>query len=640
MKYSLVLVAAAGFGQVSATFGFGGKKFFGAKPYTCPQNNDNKCIPDHKGGLSFGNIGLDLDAGIGLKFGGGLWYDGDWAVGSEPVARDIMGRTFGGGKHFSTECGVDKIPAIKCGLGGHESPESFSMTKFDLDFEVEGDLQLEFELLGGRTCRTTPTFCKKGRNTIENKQCGGAKSVKFHYKPKTGKKCKVDFHHIDFDCDKHDKCKPGKPGCPPKEECNPEETPCTPGSPGCDEECKPGKPGCPPTENPPTETPPTENPPTETPPTETPTPQEPCTPGSEGCPDEETPEPCTPGSEGCPDDGNEVTPPPADDDSSTPTPSNPIATSPPSDDDDETPGGPEETPVTPPKGGDDDEDKPENPPKGGDDDEDKPEQPPKGGDDDEDKPEQPPKGGDDDEDESPEEPVDGPDCPEVVPGCLNTWLPIIGECKNSLDKECYCKHSELINEVYDCIYANAGSDDIIAEAIQALQGICAPEIPKNPAIITGGESITSYITVTGTPIITSAIYTTIVVDTTVTVPCVQDGTTIEGSSTVTVIKTEVPVPEVTMPAPPKETGSQEKPETPGEETPETPEAPESPESPESPETPEQPDVDVPPPVVTPPPAAPQPTPPAEDAPPATAGAANVRAGLGLGFAVMAVMAAL
>ncbi|KAF4449537.1 Circumsporozoite protein [Fusarium austroafricanum] len=146
--------------------------------------------------------------------------------------------------------------------------------------------------------------------------------------------------------------------------------------------------------------------------------------------------------------------------------------------------------------------------------------------------------------ETPKGPENGYDVPKVVPRCLSTFLGYVANCKDNTDAACYCPSKDFVNNVYQCLYAHAENDDTIAQAVSFFQGICAPYVEKNPVIATGADSVTEHITVTGTTIITSAHYTTVVVATTVTEPCVTGGTTIKGSSTVKTIQTELVVPQV------------------------------------------------------------------------------------------------
>jgi hypothetical protein len=152
--------------------------------------------------------------------------------------------------------------------------------------------------------------------------------------------------------------------------------------------------------------------------------------------------------------------------------------------------------------------------------------------------------GSDEKPQTPEVPKDGYDVPDVVPSCLNTFLDFVQDCKDNTDAACYCPSKDFVDNVFQCLYAHAENDDTVAQAVSFFQGICAPYVEKNPGIATGADSVTEHITVTGTTIITSAHYTTVVVATTITEAYVTGGSTVEGSSTVKTIETEIVVPEV------------------------------------------------------------------------------------------------
>ncbi|KAF4501621.1 hypothetical protein FAGAP_2186 [Fusarium agapanthi] len=156
----------------------------------------------------------------------------------------------------------------------------------------------------------------------------------------------------------------------------------------------------------------------------------------------------------------------------------------------------------------------------------------------------PEKTGSDEKPETPKAPEDSYDVPDVVPSCLNTFLDYVADCKDNTDAACYCPSKDFVSNVFECLYAHAENDDTVAQAVSFFQGICAPYAEKNPVIATGADSVTEHITVTGTTIITSAHYTTVVVATTITEPVVASGTPVEGSSTVKTIETEIVVPEV------------------------------------------------------------------------------------------------
>ncbi|KXJ93952.1 hypothetical protein Micbo1qcDRAFT_158868 [Microdochium bolleyi] len=140
-------------------------------------------------------------------------------------------------------------------------------------------------------------------------------------------------------------------------------------------------------------------------------------------------------------------------------------------------------------------------------------------------------------------PLETAPCPPVVPSCLNTWLFIV-KCIDNTDSSCYCPDSKFVTSVFDCMYAHGETDDIIKEAVEYFQGICAPYVPQNPAIGTGAQTITQILTVTATAPPT-AVYTTIQVVATSVVPCTDaQGVTIPSSSTTITYSTTVSVPEV------------------------------------------------------------------------------------------------
>ncbi|KAK0105236.1 hypothetical protein ONS96_004635 [Cadophora gregata f. sp. sojae] len=142
-------------------------------------------------------------------------------------------------------------------------------------------------------------------------------------------------------------------------------------------------------------------------------------------------------------------------------------------------------------------------------------------------------------------PIETAPCPAVLPSCLNTWLFSEG-CSSNTDAACYCPSAAFVKNVFDCLPAHAADDNEIAEAQTYFQGICAPHIPQNPAIVTGA---TTALTTTAAPTASSVPVTTIQVYTTLTVPCVEStgissGSIIPSSSTVTLLSTYLTVPQV------------------------------------------------------------------------------------------------
>lgn len=134
----------------------------------------------------------------------------------------------------------------------------------------------------------------------------------------------------------------------------------------------------------------------------------------------------------------------------------------------------------------------------------------------------------------PSPPAETLPCPDVVPRCLNTWIFLVG-CKDNTDHGCYCPSQVFVENVFTCIFAHGETDIIISQAITFFQGICAPYVPKNPCIATGAATVTDAIAVTAAPThVPQAVYTTVVVDTTVVEPCPTGLTTKHVNTVLTV----------------------------------------------------------------------------------------------------------
>ncbi|KAH8660981.1 hypothetical protein BGZ60DRAFT_530972 [Tricladium varicosporioides] len=149
-------------------------------------------------------------------------------------------------------------------------------------------------------------------------------------------------------------------------------------------------------------------------------------------------------------------------------------------------------------------------------------------------------------------------CPDVLPKCMNTWNFIVG-CIDNTDSNCYCPSADFVNNVFSCLTAYGASNTEISAAASYFQGICAPHIPSNPAIITGCPSVAvpTATTSANSGAVTSAPVipvTTINILTTIVVPCIQttgvsSGYVIPSSSTTSVLSTAVTVPQVVFSTP-------------------------------------------------------------------------------------------
>jgi hypothetical protein len=86
---------------------------------------------------------------------------------------------------------------------------------------------------------------------------------------------------------------------------------------------------------------------------------------------------------------------------------------------------------------------------------------------------------------------------DVVPKCMNSWLQISAQgCKDNTDSKCYCVKPEFTKNVIDCVTARCSNDDDTSKALQYFIGICADHVPQNPSII---DHCPSYIPLNPTP---------------------------------------------------------------------------------------------------------------------------------------------
>ncbi|KAK2045181.1 hypothetical protein LZ31DRAFT_259383 [Colletotrichum somersetense] len=579
MKNSVALLAlAAGVSQVTAT---GWNKF---PSFTCPQNTDNKCDDKQKAGFSWG----DLNTGSFSSYGG-FDFKG-WTCESDFSKRDLLApRTFGLGKVIAGSCGQTKetSPSFGCGSGAG-APDKFSISHFDVTVEFDCDLEFHYDMPDGSNCKQRSS-CSKSGTTVKNSQCGGAKNVTIVYpsqpsKPKST--CGVGVHTIGFDCSPAETPKPPKstvtaalpsatlpsattlstkvqvPTVPaviptvskPVEETKPvttapvKETVSIPvpvmgettslALPSVSIPVKESTPvGAPSVTKPAEQTPVVTKPVEETTPAQSPsvpvvpinatkpvetapavTPVVPVVPETKTTVYDttstiyttrvETVMSCAPEITNCPANSHAVV-----------TRTVPLTTTvcPVTETIVHTPAPAPTKPV-----------------------------------------EQPPKGVSSEKPVAsvpvikssgtkPAGPVETLPCPDVVPQCLSSWMWSSG-CTANSDADCYCPDAQFVENIFSCIYAYGANDDIISKATQFFQGICAPHIPQNPAIVTAPSAIIPAITPgAGKPVPTNpADITTVVVDKTVVVPCVTGGVTVSGSSTTATIKTTLVVPHVSF----------------------------------------------------------------------------------------------
>jgi hypothetical protein len=131
-------------------------------------------------------------------------------------------------------------------------------------------------------------------------------------------------------------------------------------------------------------------------------------------------------------------------------------------------------------------------------------------------------------------------CPNILPQCMQTYLNLT-KCVNTGDVNCLCPNSDFTKEVTNCIAAwGDQKTDEIPKAIEYLQGLCAPYIKTNPNIIVDVPNYISLPPATG-------LVTTVSVSSTMVVPntAVPSKSVIHIQSFVTkLVMTAVTVPAV------------------------------------------------------------------------------------------------
>ncbi|UPX14287.1 uncharacterized protein EKO05_0004776 [Ascochyta rabiei] len=527
MKVTQAVLATGLIGQAAATWNMFGN------PFNSPSYNNNECSDKQKSGFDWSDL-KDGDSDFSY---GDFDFTGGWKCSNSFGKRDALSK-----RTFGSKCIKNKISKEKpASFGCDKRKFGFSITHIDVSVEYDVDLELHYKMPTGEICRQVAP-CSASGSTIQNTQCGGAKSVDV-YLPKhdkSDKECEIGFHNIGFDCNPGKGYNPPSPpevpsssapvisqpattpvvsqptsSAPPSttsscngDECNTQPPATSSAALPCDGEYCASQP---PASSAPASSalassapasssaPATEVPVSsgyDVPPTSPPSPPASEThassvPGISSPPATETPTaPCSGGyGESC--EGTTAV-------SSAPieTPSSgvpatfssvppftnssaPASTVPPT----------YETSSTA---------------------------------------SQPPASESAtvpacdgsygascegttavstplasstislstgvSQPSSPSYPPVSP--PDVLPKCMNTWLEVSGDCKNNADASCYCKNKDFTKQVIDCVSAWCGTDDETREALQYLIGICAEHVPENPGLVT---DCPSYIPLNPTP---------------------------------------------------------------------------------------------------------------------------------------------
>ncbi|KAF4552249.1 Hypothetical protein D9617_10g072300 [Elsinoe fawcettii] len=196
MRFTTSAVVAVLATQATATFWN-----VNADSYTSPANRDNKCDDKQKGGYDFEDLNPDDDVG---EYGGNQFSG--FKCKKSPFSKRTFGlgkKSFGGSKCISGTVDSGSGPSF----GGYAQGFSVKGMKLSVDFDT--DVDAYFDMPGGKTCKQTIS-CKTGGTDYTNKQCGGATKVRFQLPKKSGKKCGLNVHRIDFDCNPKSKDVPKK----------------------------------------------------------------------------------------------------------------------------------------------------------------------------------------------------------------------------------------------------------------------------------------------------------------------------------------------------------------------------------------------------------------------------------------------
>jgi hypothetical protein len=112
-------------------------------------------------------------------------------------------------------------------------------------------------------------------------------------------------------------------------------------------------------------------------------------------------------------------------------------------------------------------------------------------------------------------------------------------CSSNSDTACFCPIPDFTSKVFGCLSAHGATQAEIDSAAAYFQGLCAAHVPTNPSLIVDCPTPSSNSTQPG-PV------TTIMLMTTITVPCQPESGTVTTSSSISVVNTAVTVPQVVL----------------------------------------------------------------------------------------------
>ncbi|KAI4643605.1 hypothetical protein J4E93_006616 [Alternaria ventricosa] len=172
-----------------------------------PDYSNNVCDDKQKGGFNW----ADLIDGQDVGNYGDFDFSGGWKCSNSFGKRDSLSKRTFGNKCIKNTIQKNKPAAFGCAQRG------FSITHMDVSAEFDAELELHYKMGDGSICKQHSS-CSAGGSTLQNTQCGGAKSVEVylgsHYKGDK-ESCEIGFHNIGFDCDAEKPYTPPSPPSPP-----------------------------------------------------------------------------------------------------------------------------------------------------------------------------------------------------------------------------------------------------------------------------------------------------------------------------------------------------------------------------------------------------------------------------------------
>lgn len=170
--------------------------------FNCPENTDNKCNTQQESGWDWSDLQIGSFSSYGgFSFGGFQCEEG---YGKREPGSRFAPRT---SKTLKGSCGHDKESSPSFGCGQDSDVEAFSVSTIDVITEFDADLEFQFSMGDGSTCKQRSSCSSQG-STVKNTQCGGAKNVTIVYPsgqsggkiPSASSTCGVSIPTVSFDC--------------------------------------------------------------------------------------------------------------------------------------------------------------------------------------------------------------------------------------------------------------------------------------------------------------------------------------------------------------------------------------------------------------------------------------------------------